>query len=948
MATKLFPPIIENKLPAFAGHTMTVPFAANRAVSMTQVQKMAIIIKTVQTGTVIADNLQGSWTYDDSTGNYIASFELGDLYSATLMPRRISPGQFYKVQLAYIDHENTIGYFSVASTIKCTTIPTISIPSLHQNYFGSCEYTGHYGQSEDGKDISEKVHTYQFFLKDAAGNLIATSGEQIHDSANDDSTSSSHDTWSINLALSEGVPYYVSYRVITMNGYVAESPSYLIIPQESIDPSLPCKLIATPNFDEGCIKLALRPITSIPMNGSFVLSRASSDDNYGSWHEIYRFSYRNVVMTPRDPATHPSDWDINDLTIWEDFTTKQGVNYVYALQAYNSQGLYSSRVLNMDEYMDESWQHNPDLLGHYKTVFRHDPVYMDFEDAFLFDGERQLRLRFNPKVSSFKSTILESKLDTLGGKYPFIMRNGNVEYKEFPISGLLSLVSDRNSKFLDGIQRNIYVTRDMATDLGGNYDSDIQLTAENLRRERDFKMFALSWLTNGKPKLFRSPAEGNFIVRLMNTSLAPNDTVGRMLHTFTSTAYEIATCDFANLNYYGFIKSPIGDNRDFKVAQLIMADLPSEFPEVNGQIQLPNAYFVNITEATPGTIVGFNFGDGTGTQYIEIGLTGCYYIPFKDKPLKYISLVSGHSWDGAKLTFCYYDDAPTDNFSVVTDLSVKDEIRQFIGVGYPDTTVQRESYNIINMIEDVRRQTGRFHYIKVTQRPKCLCYQQNGNIFSRDPEGIDVMSGTDWNETIIYEVHSKTSVNTILGYMYGRPGTISKTKPDYRFSYNGSSVIDMSGNTHPLNSYVCRDCHHTALYDDFVFTDASGNAILNDYEEPVLQCPSCNKRHILALPSTQGRIDALTNIDKVETLYAGSGVILDVAYHIKEIEYSVESTDPTLSAKNAYLSARNSWLGAISDELAQSVIDERRRTMQERYAYYVTVLEQAIKDALGE
>ena len=50
--------------------------------------------------------------------------------------------------------------------------------------------------------------------------------------------------------------------------------------------------------------------------------------------------------------------------------------------------------------------------------------------------------RFNPKVNNFKSTILESKVDTLGGKYPFIFRNGNVKYKEFAISGLLSCLSE--------------------------------------------------------------------------------------------------------------------------------------------------------------------------------------------------------------------------------------------------------------------------------------------------------------------------------------------------------------------------------------------------------------------------------------------------------------------------------------------------------------------------
>jgi hypothetical protein len=54
-------------------------------------------------------------------------------------------------------------------------------------------------------------------------------------------------------------------------------------------------------------------------------------------------------------------------------------------------------------------------------------------------------------VSSFKRTVLESKVDTLGGKHPFIFRNGRVDYKEFPISGLISLISDPNEFFMEGV-----------------------------------------------------------------------------------------------------------------------------------------------------------------------------------------------------------------------------------------------------------------------------------------------------------------------------------------------------------------------------------------------------------------------------------------------------------------------------------------------------------------
>ena len=58
-------------------------------------------------------------------------------------------------------------------------------------------------------------------------------------------------------------------------------------------------------------------------------------------------------------------------------------------------------------------------------------MFVDFEHMFLFDGKRQLKVKYNPKVSSFKNNILESKIETIGGKYPYIFRNGNIDYHEF-------------------------------------------------------------------------------------------------------------------------------------------------------------------------------------------------------------------------------------------------------------------------------------------------------------------------------------------------------------------------------------------------------------------------------------------------------------------------------------------------------------------------------------
>jgi len=136
---------------------------------------------------------------------------------------------------------------------------------------------------------------------------------------------------------------------------------------------------------------------------------------------------------------------VDNLKVWEDFTIKHGLKYIYAIQAYNSKGLFTNKLLNVVEGTKK--------VASNLTAYTYEPIELlaDFEDAFLFDGERQLRIRYNPKVSSFKSTILESKTDTIGGRYPFIFRNGNVKYKEFPISGLISLNSDPNERFMKGI-----------------------------------------------------------------------------------------------------------------------------------------------------------------------------------------------------------------------------------------------------------------------------------------------------------------------------------------------------------------------------------------------------------------------------------------------------------------------------------------------------------------
>jgi hypothetical protein len=91
--------------------------------------------------------------------------------------------------------------------------------------------------------------------------------------------------------------------------------------------------------------------------------------------------------------------------------------------------------------------------------------------------------------------------------------------------------------------------------------------------ERIFKLKVLEFLNDGKPKLFRSPAEGNYIVRLMNCSLSPNDQLSRMLHTFSATATEVETCSLEKLEEIGIISTKKIDTKQIRWVTVMMKDL---------------------------------------------------------------------------------------------------------------------------------------------------------------------------------------------------------------------------------------------------------------------------------------------------------------------------------------------------------------------------------------
>lgn len=905
---KLYPPSIEGKLPAFAGESLIIPLTMNRAVNFNQVSSMRAMIKTVQTGQLKA-TLVGALHYTD--GKYSAAFNLTGNFQPNL-------GQYYKVQVAYVDQSGEVGYYSSVGTIKYTSYPTLKIPGLESNFYGRYDYVGTYSQEDSSetltnpetgevtvlstvkRDHSEKVYSYCFELTNSNGEIIASSGTQLHDASTDKYTNRSSDSWSLRRNLQKDIPYYLQYKVVTTNGLEVSSARYMIMEQDSVDIETKLNLISELDYENGSIALSFYPLSStqrsVIINGSFVLIRSSSIDNFESWNEVYRFTYSNITLEVNTP-----------IPLWEDYSVQQGVEYIYAIQAYNSYDLYSNKILSINK-------DNP----------AQNKLYVDFEDAFLYDGERQLKIRYNPKVSSFKETVLESKMDTIGSQFPFIFRNGNVKYKEFPISGLISLQSDPQEKFLKGIQTDLFLERGCtpASDSPAGV-LDNCLTGVNIQRERDFKMSVLEWLNNGKPKLFKSPAEGNFIVRLMNVSMSPNDTLGRMLHTFSCTAYEIAACTFDSLIALKLMSLPaskttglrIGQISPRKLMSLSAAVLKEDYPDFsihNQTINMPSSHMVNITEATPGTMVGLSFANGQNEVLIEIGDTGSYYVQIDDAPLIAIRLVSGN-WSDAKITFNYYDDTPSDSFSAIANLQLTDEIRQIIGGGFNN--------NVMDSLEDIRRDIGQFHFIRVTKR-------HTENVWSIDNEYYRTDIGLDrveqWDPTLLYYVVNKGY------YLNGNKKKILlPNEIDYRFALNptdGRDYMDLGGRNNP---HRCVNCSW--------FGEAEG------------LCPECGSPIDSKFGDTFGRIDALTNVEKVSTMYIGTGVIVDMAYRVRTKYYVIEDTNQEVAnAKAAWettLATLDSWVSHPS--MKESDYEGAVANIDLTYKEFVTTLERALAQKEG-
>lgn len=379
-----------------------------------------------------------------------------------------------------------------------------------------------------GQAISEyeMIETYEFNLYDKDMKLIESSGKQYHTGA--------EDKHRFKTILEPNEEYVVSYNVTTRNGYTPQVPAKYTFSAEEVyfgdleDITLTVEDSAPYCRENGCINIY---ITSQELlTGSFVITRASEKTGYSKWEDL---TYLLFVQE-----------EVKNLLVFQDFTIESGVRYKYAFQQENVHGLRTSPIQSSS------------------------PSYVNFEYSYLYHDGIQLRIQFNQTMNSFKRTVLRNKQDTLGGKYPQLMQNGNANYAEFPLTGLISFQMDSDQTFFKFNEDGYYYKGELvipadkfiidfksrdSNKLDNNPRISTDLVEDNIFVERIFREKVEEFLNDFNYKLYRSPTEGNIVVSLMNVTLTPEKTLGRMIFSFSATAYEVADNDIESLNNYGII-----------------------------------------------------------------------------------------------------------------------------------------------------------------------------------------------------------------------------------------------------------------------------------------------------------------------------------------------------------------------------------------------------------
>lgn len=389
------------------------------------------------------------------------------------------------------------------SGIILTNFPTDSTTILNSTsvrVIGKLEF-------EDNQE-TDFLQSYKIILEDDASTLYES--EEIYNEGGDLGRNEINHL--IKYAFQDGQSYtlYVAYK--TKLGYESTSALYnFIIILDSSTAKTDINITAAADNEESRVKISLSRTKSSEFNtkSQIAILRASSENNFTIWEDVFRGAVTETAGIPLEYT-------------WYDYTAESGIWYLYGIQTIEENELRT-------------------IINKINT-----PVMVAAEYPCLVANNQQLKIKFDAKISSFKRNISESKTDTIGSKYPFIKRNGYVDYRTFPIAGLISYFTDEENTLTSkekifGEHLDKYQQYNMDNAIG-EYNDYIY--------EKVFRDNVIDFLYKDNVKLFKSITEGNILVKLMDISLTPNNTLGNYVYSFSGTAYEIDKCSIENFDKY--------------------------------------------------------------------------------------------------------------------------------------------------------------------------------------------------------------------------------------------------------------------------------------------------------------------------------------------------------------------------------------------------------------
>ena len=421
-----------------------------------------------------------------------------------------NPSSFFKIQISF----GVGGYYCSPLMCQATFSPEVVLNLRYNRIIG-----------EIGIYQEDSLYSSYFILKTKEGKILERSEEFIYTEINkpEEQIIIKEERefkiynyiqiftpkYDLNFLSSYDIEWHYQFK----NGYNGYETKEIIVNTINIPSQKPFTLQAELDRDNAQIELYLSNINNVYnfQNKIIEFYKSKSSDNFEIWEKIgsiknYNQGAQNAFKT----------------LVFKDLNLDFGEKYQYSLEIIDSNSL-DCKGYKIKSNIIQAW----------------------FEDSFLFDGKHQLKIAYNPRISSFKNVLKETKIEPIGAQYPIFFRNNNISYKEFNISGLLSYLQDEDNGFLQEEERIF----------------DTSLSDSNVYKEKLYKNQVYDWLINGQPKKLKTPTEGNFTIRLMNVTMSPNDTLGRMLHSFNAVGSEIEDQG----ENFGIISADLSEKAPFQI-----------------------------------------------------------------------------------------------------------------------------------------------------------------------------------------------------------------------------------------------------------------------------------------------------------------------------------------------------------------------------------------------